>query len=240
MSEPTSTDPITRDARRTTLIIAAIAAVMVALLITGIAVSMARDTTGEKAAPSSTPSSADGYSLVVGKTAAPTTITIYEDFNCPSCKQFGDLVGQHLLDAVEAGDVKIDYRFVAFLDAPENDDYSTRALNAAVAVSETADEYALSNFVSALYAHQPTEHGGLSDDKILDLAVEAGADASEVEPLMEDLTYQQWIVNATDQMSKDGVTGTPTVFVDGKQAEHPVYGVLDALGIEYQTDAAAS
>ena len=32
---------------------------------------------------------------------------------------------------------------------------------------------------------------------------------------IHDLTYGDWVKKVTDQASKDGVTGTPTVFVDG-------------------------
>ena len=33
---------------------------------------------------------------------------------------------------------------------------------------------------------------------------------------IRDLTYEDWTKNATDRASKDGVTGTPTVLVNGK------------------------
>ena len=36
-------------------------------------------------------------------------------------------------------------------------------------------------------------------------------------PLIDGDVYHQWVVNATDQMSEDGVNGTPTVFIDGKE-----------------------
>ena len=51
---------------------------------------------------------------------------------------------------------------------------------------------------------------------MIDWAVQAGADKDQVTSLINDNTYHQWVVNATDQMSKDGVTGTPTVYIDGK------------------------
>ena len=34
---------------------------------------------------------------------------------------------------------------------------------------------------------------------------------------IKNLTYGDWVKKATDQASKDKVTGTPTVFVDGKK-----------------------
>ena len=52
-------------------------------------------------------------------------------------------------------------------------------------------------------------------------AVEAGADESAVRPGVEELEFRQWTENATDQMSRDGVTGTPTVVVDGERQPEP-------------------
>ena len=51
-------------------------------------------------------------------------------------------------------------------------------------------------------------------------------------PLIEDKTFEQFVINATDQMSKDGVTGTPGVFIDGKFQDSPsdaVNAVLQAV-----------
>ena len=65
-------------------------------------------------------------------------------------------------------------------------------------------------------------------------AVEAGAAEADVRPLIEDGAFDQFVVNATDQMSRDGVTGTPTVLIDGEPASDTpaatVQAVLELLG----------
>jgi protein-disulfide isomerase len=33
---------------------------------------------------------------------------------------------------------------------------------------------------------------------------------------IQNRTYEQWVKNVTDQASKDGVNGTPTVKIDGR------------------------
>jgi len=38
-----------------------------------------------------------------------------------------------------------------------------------------------------------------------------------VEQAIRNLTYGDWVTHVTDQASKDGVTGTPTVLVAGKE-----------------------
>ncbi len=49
--------------------------------------------------------------------------------------------------------------------------------------------------------------------------MEAGAEEDAVRPQIEGKVYEQWIENATDQMSQNDVTGTPTVFIDGERIE---------------------
>jgi protein-disulfide isomerase len=48
------------------------------------------------------------------------------------------------------------------------------------------------------------------------LAVSAGAKQADVQSAIQDLRYRQWVANATDVASRNGVTITPTVFVDGQ------------------------
>jgi protein-disulfide isomerase len=78
-----------------------------------------------------------------------------------------------------------------------------------------------------LFENQPAEgSAGLSDGKLADLAAEAGAKSSSVESGIKDRTFEQWVTNVTDKASKDGVTGTPTVSIDGKTLNYKSTGEL--------------
>ncbi len=144
------------------------------------------------------------------------TVDLYEDFQCPNCKTFEDESGSTLAQLVADGTVQARYHGMAFLDTSANDDYSTRALNAAAVVVATAGPDAFQTFHDLLFANQPAEGGsGLTDDQLVAYADQAGASGGTVEQDIRDLTYGDWVATATDQASKDGVTGTPTVFVDG-------------------------
>ncbi|MBS2937175.1 thioredoxin domain-containing protein [Nocardioides sp. J2M5] len=189
-----------------------------------------RDTTGETAdtVPSvasgsesdGTPGELDGYGIFVGQPDAPTTVTVYEDLQCPACANLEAQLGEPLAAAVDAGDVRLEYRMISFLDRYSTNEYSSRALNAALAVLDTAGIEAFRAFHDDLYANQPEEGGpGFEDDELIDRAVAAGATESEVRPQIEDKVYEQWIENATDQMSKDGYNSTPTILIDGKDAD---------------------
>jgi protein-disulfide isomerase len=200
--------------RRRTVLGGVVAAVVVVIaLVAVIVVQTQRTATSADAAA---PANADGTVISVGSTDAPVTVDLYEDFQCPNCKTFEDESGNTLAQLVADGTVQARYHGMAFLDTSANDDYSTRALNAAAVVVATAGPDAFQTFHDLLFADQPAEGGsGLTDDQLVAYANRAGASGGSVEQDIRDLRYGDWVATATDQASKDGVTGTPTVFVDG-------------------------
>jgi protein-disulfide isomerase len=203
--------------KRRTVIGGTVAAVLVVIaVVVAVVVQSSRTAPSANAAtPAHTVSS--GHVIVVGSSSAPVTVDLYEDFQCPNCKAFEDASGATLAQLVAAGTVRARYHEMAFLDTPANDDYSTRALNAAAAVVNAAGGSAFQKFHDLLYAHQPQESGkGLTDAQLITYAAQAGAGGSTVQQQIKDLTYGDWVKAVTDQASKDGVTGTPTVKVAGK------------------------
>ena len=219
--------------RRRNLIAGIVAGVVVlVVLVAVILVQTHRTSTSPTAA---TPANVDGTSIVVGSATAPVTVDLYEDFQCPNCKAFEDQTGKTLAQLVADGTVQAHYHGMAFLDTSANDQYSTRALNAAAAVVSAAGPDAFQTFHDLLFANQPPESGnGLSDDQLVQYANQAGATGATVEQAIRNLTYGDWVKKSTDQASKDGVTGTPTVFVDGKKLDD-----LSAAGLTAAVNAAA-
>lgn len=201
--------------RRNLYVAGAVLAVILAIVGALFLVQGERDTTGEEA---TAPTGASDYAVVVGEADAPTTITVYEDFQCPVCKAFEDATAAQVRAAVEAGKVKVEYRIVSFLDRASENAYSSRAANAAMVVLDTAGPEAFWAFHDLLFAQQPDEGtAGPSDDELVDLAVEAGATESEVEGGIDDGRFDQWIVNATEAGSRAlGTLSTPTVQIDGR------------------------
>jgi protein-disulfide isomerase len=204
-------------ARRRRTVIGGVVAglVLVVVLVVVVVVQTHRtSTSADAAAPANT--SGNGYVFTVGSADAPVTLDLYEDFQCPNCKALEDSTGSTIDDLVTAGTVQVNYHGMAFLDTDANDDYSTRALNAAAVVAATAGTDAYATFHDLLFANQPDEGGsGLTDDQLIAYANQAGATDASVAVDIDNLVYGQWVKNAEDQASKDGVTGTPTVFVDG-------------------------
>lgn len=226
-----------KDRRRRTLVVTgAVVAVLALVIVIAAAVQAARDTTGETATPPQ--GIVDEYALARGESDAPVTVEVYEDFICPFCGQFEAAAGPTLEEYADAGDARVQYQMIAFLDHLSSSDYSTRAMNAvAVVLDESGREVAL-EFHDLLFANQPAEGtDGLSDEELVELAVEAGADRTAVTRGIENRAFEQWVENATDQASKDDITQTPTVLVDGEVVE---FSTIDELlgKIQSAVDAA--
>lgn len=203
---------------RTLLVTAVVVAVLLIVVAVVVAVQAGRDTTGEAGA---VPSGAvDTYSVAMGKADAPVEVTVYEDPMCPYCGDFEKISEQTLKKYADSGDVQVRYHLVSFLDTASSTKYSTRAANAVGVVLDTAGPEVAVKFHNALYANQPPEgSAGLSDEQLVALAVKAGADEQAIKGPIADLAFEQWVVNATDDWSNKGFTGTPTVTVDDKKID---------------------
>ena len=95
----------------------------------------------------------------------------------------------------------------------------TSAVSLAAAVV-TASPAAFPAFHKLLFANQPAENtAGLTDAQLVDYAKQAGADATKVEAALAARSYDPWVTKVTDEFSKAGYTGTPTVLVNGTKLE---------------------
>jgi len=191
------------------------AVVVVVAVVVVIVVQSARTSTSPDAAvPANTVDG--GTAFAVGPADAPVTVDVYEDFLCPACRQFEATAGDTLAGLAAEGTAQVRYHPIAILDRVSTDDYSTRALNAAAVVADAAGTEAFLAFHDALFAEQPAEGGpGLTDERLGELAGEAGASGADVKEAITGLAYEDWTREVTDAASRAGVTGTPTVLVDG-------------------------
>jgi protein-disulfide isomerase len=222
--------------RRRTVIGGVVAAVLLVVALVAVVVVQTRrtSTAADAAAPGNT--TGNGYVFAVGPADAPVTLDLYEDFQCPNCKALEQAAGSTIEGLVADGKVQVHYHGMAFLDTDANDDYSTRALNAAAVVADEAGTDAYRTFHDLLFANQPAEGGsGLTDDQLVTYATQAGATGSDVGVAIRNLAYGEWVKKAEEQASKDGVTGTPTVLVDGNKLDA---SQLTAAGITAAVAAA--
>jgi protein-disulfide isomerase len=155
---------------------------------------------------------APGADAEAGK---PVKVVLYIDFICPVCKNFETQYNETLTNLRNEGKISVEYRPLGFLDTRSTTNYSSRAANAAACVvNESPEKYA--DFVNALFEKQPAEGGaGISDADLKKMATDIGA--KSIDTCVEEKTYRPWVKYTTQQAASIGVTGTPTVFVEGKQ-----------------------
>ena len=204
--------------RRTIAVSAAVIVVLALIFGIGFAVQSNRDTTGTAA---TVPSGAvNKYGLPIGQKSAPVTVAIYEDFMCPICNEFEQASRSWMQQYVDQGKMRVAYHVISILDRSSNGtEYSTRSASAAAVVYDTAGPQVFKKFHDLLYENQPSEgSNGLSDQQLIDFAVQAGASRAKVSQPIKDVQFRQWTSNATDYASKQpGFQGTPSVYIDGKQ-----------------------
>ncbi|GAC1491628.1 MAG: hypothetical protein NVS2B15_11010 [Pseudarthrobacter sp.] len=149
------------------------------------------------------------------ETGKPVKVVLYVDFICPVCKNFEAQYNEQLTSLRNEGKITVEYRALGFLDSRSSTNYSSRAANAAACVvNESPEKYA--EFVDALFAKQPAEgSAGLSDNELKKMATDIGA--KPIDSCVDDKTYRPFVKFTTKQAAAIGVTGTPTVFVDGQQ-----------------------
>ena len=144
------------------------------------------------------------------------------------CRQFEEHAGDTLDRLVHEGTAQLRYRPIAILDRVSTEEFSTRALTAAAVVADAAGVDPFLAFHAELFAAQPHEGGpGLPDGELVDLAARAGAGGADVAADIRDLRFAA-PPRGTDQASREGVTGTPTVLVDGTPLVDRAPGALEA------------
>ena len=200
--------------RRRNLMVGGVVLVLLLIIAGGYLLSRALDTTNNVKAPAAGSASSQ-YGLTVGPASAPHNIVIYEDFLCPYCGELERATRADLSKLTADGKVQVEYRPFDLLS--QAGDYSARSASAFSIVLDKSGPQVAKKFHDLLYENQPQETGPFpSNDQLVKLAVQAGAQESAVRGPIESFAGKQWVAGATKAAMDAGVRGTPTVLLDGK------------------------
>lgn len=179
---------------------------------------------------------ADGLSL--GDPDAAVTIDVFEDFQCPACQRFTEsvepLVIQNLVADGRARYVFHNYPFLDGNGAGSSGE-SDQAANAAMCANEQDRFWEMH---SILYANLGGENrGAFSNRRLQAMAESIGLDMDTFNACFAENRYEEEIQADFELGQQMGVTGTPTVFVNGVRAGQP--GVIASYqDIEQAVNAA--
>jgi protein-disulfide isomerase len=162
--------------------------------------------------------------------ASAPTLEVWEDFQCPACGSLEQANGAGLAGLAESGRVQLLWRPSTFLDRNVGNDASTRAVAAwgcAIDAGRTRE------FHDELYANQPPQGVGWSDEELLAIGSTVGitgADFDTFSQCVTDRTYAPWAANSTQQFYEKNIQGTPSVFLNGQPVATEI--VADPVAFE--------
>ena len=143
------------------------------------------------------------HGAILGKASAPATLTVFEDPQCPFCRQWNIDTLPTVVDRyVRTGRLKLEYRGIVVIGV--NSVAGLRAIYGA------APQNKLWNLDEALYERQGEENSGwITLPVIRDAAREVGADPAKVIKDADAKSVTQTL-NENQQLAKDDhITGTP-------------------------------
>lgn len=163
--------------------------------------------------------------VVLGAAGAPVTLTVFADFHCPHCVEFEEMFGETISAEQRAGRVALEVYPMAFIDEG--------SLNAANAFACAGEAGFGQPYHDGLFANASL---GWSSEQLIDLADQLDVDAGqEFETCVSGMEHQSWVESMDAAAEAQGVTGTPSVFLDGESVS------LDGLSpedLKAQIDAA--
>ena len=211
------------------------------------------------AAPTPDPSAAspagvgDNYGVPYGtgwtsaEEAKLPTLEIWEDFQCPACKQVEAASGAQIQALADEGKVKLLYRPATFLDVslaadnqangnPNSSARATSAWGCAIDAGKTGEYH------TAVFDIQPADEGvGFSDQQLIDLGTTVGiadADLATYTKCVQDGTYLAWSANSNQEFVTAGVGGTPTAYLNGVELNGS--DLADIEGLTAKIEAATA
>jgi protein-disulfide isomerase len=157
----------------------------------------------------------DNGSAITFNSGLTKTVDVWEDPQCPACKSFEEASGEYIDSLVRDKKATVRFHVLSFLG-----DESVRAANASFCA---ADEGQYLDFHKALYRVQSSlENSGFwSNETLIAIGKKVGITSEKFATCVTDGQKVDLVQANYESMSKYGVQGTPTVFIDGIKVSDP-------------------
>ena len=153
--------------------------------------------------------------VLVGDFSAGDSMILYEDPQCPYCRQFEEVNGPLIATAVHNGELAVEYRMRCFL-GPE----SVRADNALALAAEAGR---FDQLRPALFAAQPPEGtGGFTIEELLGLGAQVGLTDPDFASGVREARYERWVLRREARYQSEDPQGTPAAWLNGNPLDSSV------------------
>lgn len=155
----------------------------------------------------------DGTSL--GDPDAPVLIEVWEDFQCPACQAFSEQVEPSVVENyVKTGKARYVFRHYPFLDDQVASKESDQAANASMCAGEQGRFW---DYHDMLFANWESENAGaFSNKRLVAFAETLGLNMTDFNACFDDNKYKDQIDKDLADGKSAGVSGTPSLFVNGE------------------------
>jgi protein-disulfide isomerase len=214
-------------------VLLAIVVVVVVVVVASSGGSSPDTTTTTATRPSTTLTGVPQTGDTLGIAGAPATLSVFEDPQCPYCKQWNDeALPAVIRDYVRPGKIKLVYRGIEII-GPN----STKGLRA---IYGAAPQNKVWNMVEGLYAQQGEENSGwITDDVIKQAAATSHAKADAIFAAMPTAAVTAKLQQAGADAQAIGLQGTPTFILQRPlAAPQQLNAPLDGPGFEQALNAA--
>ncbi|MFB4307668.1 DsbA family protein [Actinomadura sp. GTD37] len=181
----------------------------------------------------------DDGSIVMAKAGvAKPELEIFEDFQCPICKQFEEATGETVEKLALDGKVKVVYR-PFHLFGQQKDPVKINSLRSAeAALCVPADKWI--SYHDALFKFQPAEGSeGFSPDDLVKWGKDVGVTDAGFEKCVRDEQKKSTVDAMTNYaLQQRGVDGTPTVFLNGQKLDQSQF--MNPAGLRATIEAAGA
>lgn len=158
--------------------------------------------------------------IVYGDTSAPIEIIEYASMTCPHCANFAATIYPKIeKDYVDTGKVKFVFRNLI-----------SNQLDLAATVGARCGGVAPAGALIKDLFYRQIEWARSDEpvDAIAQVIRKAGISRAQFDRCLKDVPIQRELIEVTqDALKNQGVTGTPTVFVDGKKLENYAFETIE-------------
>jgi protein-disulfide isomerase len=151
----------------------------------------------------------------MGDPNAPVRIDVFEDFQCPACRSYSEEIETRITETYVATD-QVYYVFhqYPFVDSNSVNKESQQAANASMCASEQGLFW---EYHDILFANWNGENvGAFSDRRLVAFAETLDLDIERFNSCFEENRYRDEIQADFELGTEMGVSGTPSVFVNGE------------------------